>query len=600
MRKRSKKIAALGITVAMVAMNLAACGGDSSNNGSTASSSTQASSTEQSSQPATESSSGAEVTPTTITYPLQTSEKLTFGMVLATEWSDRFNSWTDLPIGKAIQKETGVELEMVQVENNTAMNLLFASGELPDIVLFNFQGNYSGGEIKAIEDGIIYPMDAEFLQENAPDYWAVLNSNEDIMKGSTNQQNQVFGFTFIMGDPRCKTGYGLTVRDDWCEKLGLDVTQIDTAEEFHDMLSRFKNELNVEIPMTITSANLTELLDYGVITSPFDLVTRDAYQIDGTVHIGYAEKEYKDVLAYLNQLYSEGLLDPNFSTTDKATVTANMLSGTSGVSSGALGGGIGTRGPGEKKLETDRRLIRTRISALKAELAQVEKHRELIRGKRSRGNLKTAAIVGYTNAGKSTLLNTLTGAGILAEDKLFATLDPTTRVLELKDGQQILLTDTVGFIRKLPHHLVEAFKSTLEEAKYADYIIHVVDASNPQRDKQMYIVYETLDHLGVKNKKILTLFNKIDIRTDDDPLQDFRADHVLQISAAENAGLDAVKDVLQEMLREDKIYIERVIPYAQAGVLQLVRNKGELVSEEYVPEGISIRAYVPMEVYGKL
>lgn len=171
-------------------------------------------------------------------------------------------------------------------------------------------------------------MGAEFLQENAPDYWAVLNSNEDIMKGSTNQQNQVFGFTFIMGDPRCKTGYGLTVRDDWCEKLGLDVTQIDTAEEFHDMLSRFKNELNVEIPMTITSANLSELLNYGVITSPFDLVTRDAYQIDGTVHIGYAEKEYKDVLAYLNQLYSEGLLDPNFSTTDKATVTANMLSGT--------------------------------------------------------------------------------------------------------------------------------------------------------------------------------------------------------------------------------------------------------------------------------
>ena len=265
-----------------------------------------------------------------------------------------------------------------------------------------------------------------------------------------------------------------------------------------------------------------------------------------------------------------------------------------------LGGGIGTRGPGEKNLETDRRLIRNRISALKQELSQVEKHRELLRSRRAAGNLKTAAIVGYTNAGKSTLLNTLTGASVLSEDKLFATLDPTTRLLTLDDGQQLLLTDTVGFIRKLPHNLVEAFKSTLEEAKYADYIIHVVDASNPQRDKQMYIVYETLDHLGVKNKKILTLFNKIDIRTDDDPLQDFRADHVLQISATENAGLDAVKDVLQEMLREDKIYIERVIPYAQAGVLQLVRNKGELVSEEYVPEGISIRAYVPMEVYGKL
>ena len=271
-----------------------------------------------------------------------------------------------------------------------------------------------------------------------------------------------------------------------------------------------------------------------------------------------------------------------------------------GRSMSRLGGGIGTRGPGEKKLEIDRRLINDRIAQLNRELKEVLKLREIARAKRERNAVPVVAIVGYTNAGKSTLLNHLTDAEVLEEDKLFATLDPTTRMLELEGHQQVLLTDTVGFIRKLPHHLIEAFKSTLEEAKYADYIIHVVDASNPQRDKQMYIVYETLDHLGVKNKKILTLFNKIDIRTDDDPLQDFRADHVLQISATENAGLDAVKDVLQEMLREDKIYIERVIPYAQAGVLQLVRNKGELVSEEYVPEGISIRAYVPMEVYGKL
>lgn len=271
-----------------------------------------------------------------------------------------------------------------------------------------------------------------------------------------------------------------------------------------------------------------------------------------------------------------------------------------GRSMSRLGGGIGTRGPGEKKLEIDRRLINDRIAQLNRELKEVVKHREIARAKRERNAVPVVAIVGYTNAGKSTLLNHLTDAEVLEEDKLFATLDPTTRMLELEGHQQVLLTDTVGFIRKLPHHLIEAFKSTLEEAKYADYIIHVVDASNPQHDKQMYIVYETLDHLGVKNKKILTLFNKIDIRTDDDPLQDFRADHVLQISATENAGLDAVKDVLQEMLREDKIYIERVIPYAQAGVLQLVRNKGELVSEEYVPEGISIRAYVPMEVYGKL
>lgn len=265
-----------------------------------------------------------------------------------------------------------------------------------------------------------------------------------------------------------------------------------------------------------------------------------------------------------------------------------------------LGGGIGTRGPGEKKLEIDRRLINDRIAQLNRELKEVVKHREITRAKRAKSEVPVVAIVGYTNAGKSTLLNHLTDAEILEEDKLFATLDPTTRMLELDGHQQVLLTDTVGFIRKLPHHLIEAFKSTLEEAKYADYIFHVVDASNPQMDKQMHIVYETLDHLGVKNKKMVTLFNKMDQRTEEEPLQDFRADHILQISAANNQGLDEIKALLQEMLREDKVYIERVIPYAQAGIIQLVREKGELVSEEYVPEGIEIKAYVPMEVYGKL
>lgn len=271
-----------------------------------------------------------------------------------------------------------------------------------------------------------------------------------------------------------------------------------------------------------------------------------------------------------------------------------------GKSMSRLGGGIGTRGPGEKKLEIDRRLINDRIAQLNRELKEVVKHRDITRAKREKNDVPVVAIVGYTNAGKSTLLNHLTDAEVLEEDKLFATLDPTTRMLELDGHQQVLLTDTVGFIRKLPHHLIEAFKSTLEEAKYADYIFHVVDASNPQMDKQMHIVYETLDRLGVKNKKIVTLFNKMDQRMDDEPLQDFRADHILMISAARNEGLDKIKDLLQEMLREDKVYIERVIPYAQAGIIQLVREKGELVSEEYVPEGIAIKAYVPMEVYGRL
>ena len=265
-----------------------------------------------------------------------------------------------------------------------------------------------------------------------------------------------------------------------------------------------------------------------------------------------------------------------------------------------LGGGIGTRGPGEKKLEMDRRLIHARISQLKAELAQVQKHRELIRSKRKKDQMVVAAIVGYTNAGKSTLLNTLTDAGVLEEDKLFATLDPTTRLLELPGGQNILLTDTVGFIRKLPHHLIEAFKSTLEEAKYADIIIHVVDASNPQADKQMYIVYNTLRELDIRDKKIVTLFNKMDRPEADRELRDFRADHTARISARNDRDLETVKELLAQVLRENKTYMEHVFSYEDAGKIQVIRRQGELLSEEYTPEGIFVKAYIPAEVYDRL
>ena len=265
-----------------------------------------------------------------------------------------------------------------------------------------------------------------------------------------------------------------------------------------------------------------------------------------------------------------------------------------------LGGGIGTRGPGEKKLEIDRRLIKDRIAQLNRELKEVRQHRDITRAQREKNQMPVAAIVGYTNAGKSTLINTLTNAGVLEEDKLFATLDPTTRVLELSGQQQILVTDTVGFIRKLPHHLIEAFKSTLEEAKYADYILHVVDASNPQHEKQMLIVYETLANLDVKDKTVITLFNKQDARMDSEPLHDFKADHTLPISAKNGTGLEELKNLLSELLRENKILVERTVPYANAGVIQLVRKSGELLEEEYREDGIYIRAYVPMEIYAKL
>lgn len=271
-----------------------------------------------------------------------------------------------------------------------------------------------------------------------------------------------------------------------------------------------------------------------------------------------------------------------------------------GRSMSRLGGGIGTRGPGEKKLEMDRRLIKNRIAQLNRELKEVQRHREINRAQREKNQIPVAAIVGYTNAGKSTLLNHLTDAGVLEEDKLFATLDPTTRILQLNKQQEILLTDTVGFIRKLPHHLIEAFRSTLEEAKYADYLIHVVDASNPQRDKQMHIVYDTLYQLEIQDKTILTLFNKQDLVTDKEPLHDFKADATFAVSARTGEGLDAVKEKLSDLLRKNKILIERVIPYADAGIIQQVRKGGELLTEEYRAEGIYIKAYVPMELYGRL
>ena len=264
-----------------------------------------------------------------------------------------------------------------------------------------------------------------------------------------------------------------------------------------------------------------------------------------------------------------------------------------------LGGGIGTRGPGETKLEIDRRIIHERIGQLKHELEAVVTHRELTRSQRSRSNIPVVAIVGYTNAGKSTLLNTLTGAGILAENKLFATLDPTTRGLELESGQQILLTDTVGFISKLPHHLVEAFKSTLEEAVYADIILHVVDASNPAMDSQMYVVYDTLEKLGAGDKPIITAFNKIEI-AGNKVLKDFKADKTVNISALHGDGLTELKDTIEEVLRESKIYIEKTYSYTEVSKISLIRKYGQLISEEYVAEGIEVKAYVPTEIYDKV
>ena len=265
-----------------------------------------------------------------------------------------------------------------------------------------------------------------------------------------------------------------------------------------------------------------------------------------------------------------------------------------------LGGGIGTRGPGETKLEVDRRRIHERISQLKSELQDVERHRDVVRKQREQSGTLTAAIVGYTNAGKSTLLNKLTGAGILAEDKLFATLDPTTRALVLPGGEKVLLTDTVGFIRKLPHHLVEAFKSTLEEARYCDVILHVVDCSNPQMDMQMHVVYETLRRLDIKDKEIITVFNKVDRPDADTACRDMSADYKVRLSAKTGEGIGELLDLFAVILRNRRIYFEKVFAYKNAGRIQTIRKSGQLLSEEYQDDGIHVKAYVPVELFEEL
>lgn len=265
-----------------------------------------------------------------------------------------------------------------------------------------------------------------------------------------------------------------------------------------------------------------------------------------------------------------------------------------------LGGGIGTRGPGEKKLEMDRRLIREEISKLKKELEAVKKHRETQRKLRNNNSSPVVCIVGYTNAGKSTMLNHLTNADVLSEDKLFATLDPTTRMLKLPNGQNIMLTDTVGFISKLPHHLIQAFRSTLEEAKYSDIILHVVDASNPDMDRQMFAVYETLRQLDIKEKPIITVFNKIDCLEEQPILKDLHADATVLVSARCGTGMDDLLETIEKMIAQGQIYVEKTLPYHATGLIAEIRNYGQLLEEEYREDGIFIRANVRKQDVARL
>jgi len=315
--------------------------------------------------------------------------------------------------------------------------------------------------------------------------------------------------------------------------------------------------------------NLEEALDVKVIDRTvliLDIFAKRASTSEGKLQVELAQLRYR---------------------------ASHLIGGRSGLS--RLGAGIGTRGPGEQKLEVDRRIIKERITQVRRELENVKQTRELTRKKRQENFVPVVAIAGYTNAGKSTLLNKLTGAGVLSEDKLFATLDPVTRRLSLENGGEMLFTDTVGFIRKLPHHLIQAFRSTLEEAKYADIILHVADCSNPDIDNQMYTVYDTLGKLGIGDKKIVTAFNKIDLFDGDVNLKDLRADKTVKISAKNVTGLEKLLDVLTETAKEGKVILERVFPYNEASKINEIHKAGQVIEEDYRNNGIYVRADIPRE-----
>ncbi len=393
---------------------------------------------------------------------------------------------------------------------------------------------------------------------------------------------------------------------------GFEADAIDSIDELAELAETAGGEVVGKLIQNLDHANNATYLGSGKIDELKNLV----WETDADVVICDDELSPNQFKNLEDEFRNDAMINKNIKIMDRTLLILDIFAGRARSAEGKMqvelaqlryrstrligmqnltrqGGGIGTRGPGEKKLEVDRRIIRDRISQLKKEVKDMESHRDVTRQKRMNNPLPVVAIVGYTNAGKSTLLNTLTDADVLEEDKLFATLDPTTRNYKLNEGEEVLLTDTVGFIRKLPHHLIDAFKSTLEEAKYADIIIHVVDCSNISMDKNIKAVYETLKQLEVTDKTIITVFNKIDKLDELPVLKDDNADYVVRTAIKQGVGLDKLDEALREALKNMRVYIEKKLPYSDAGEVGRIRKYGQLLSEEYLEDGIYIKAYVP-------
>ena len=269
-----------------------------------------------------------------------------------------------------------------------------------------------------------------------------------------------------------------------------------------------------------------------------------------------------------------------------------------GTAMSRLGAGIGTRGPGETKLETDRRHIRRRIGNLKEKLEEVKENRAVLSRHREKTGVVTVALVGYTNAGKSTLMNRLTQAGVLAEDKLFATLDPTARALKLPCGKTVMLIDTVGLLRRLPHHLVDAFRSTLEEAAAADILLNICDASSPEATEHLRVTEELLQTLRTGDRPVIPVLNKWDMVEDPDFAP--QPPGAVRISAKTGEGIDALLAAVEAALPEKTFDVELLLPFAKSGLAAMLREEGAVLSEEYVPEGLRVKARVDERLFAKV
>lgn len=345
----------------------------------------------------------------------------------------------------------------------------------------------------------------------------------------------------------------------------IEISDICNAQEI-DLLV-FDSELSPTQIKNIESATDVRVIDRTTLI--FDIFAQRARSKEGKLQVELAQLKYM-----LPRLTGKG------------------------IEMSRLGGGIGTRGPGETKLETDRRHIRRKMETLKEDLADLEKHRKMLRKRREKDGIITCAIVGYTNAGKSTLMNYLTDAGVLAQDKLFATLDPTSRALKLPSGVTVMLIDTVGLVRRLPHHLVEAFRSTLEEAALSDIILNVCDASSDEARTHMQVTTDLLESLGCGDTPILTVLNKCDLLDADTIAQDFKS--CIRISAKNGTGIEELLQAIDDNLPVRLKRVKLLLPFTQAGIASEIRSKATLICEDYTADGLLVEAIVDEELYAKL